>query len=317
MASSSYISGYLLVLVAQVIGWICVVTTVLTLRAPGLSLRRVPLFSWSALVAGVVWILTLPVLGAVALLSVVAIRYDQDLFGGADGIYAGTAWVFAQPAVYAFGIVVLGVIADVIPVFSSTRHQRHSVAMGLICAYGALAVGSWALPGLPADPRPWLYEGPWVVVSFAILVPVLALLGLWADTARRGRPRVASPFVYAIAAGLMLAAGIAAGAVQAIEPLETLVDGDGTPLFGTTWTTSATHYVVLAATIALIGAVTYWAPKLLGKSLREAPVHVARAGPARRHRRALPARPDCGTAGPAQPAPAPSRTTPAPSRRST
>ncbi len=61
------------------------------------------------------------------------------------------------------------------------------------------------------------------------------------------------------------------GAVQAIEPLETLVDGEGTSLWGTTWTTGATHYVVLAATIALIGAVTYWAPKLLGKSLRSAP----------------------------------------------
>ena len=164
----------------------------------------------------------------------------------------------------------LGVIADVVPVFSSTRHQRHPVAMGLIGAYGVLAVGSWALPGFPSDLRPWLYEGPWVVVSFAILVPVLGLLGLWADTARRGRLRFAGPLIYALAAGLMLAAGVAAGAVQAIEPLETIVDGEGTPLWGTTWTTGSTHYVVLAATIALIGAVTYWAPKLFGKTLQAA-----------------------------------------------
>jgi heme/copper-type cytochrome/quinol oxidase subunit 1 len=68
----------------------------------------------------------------------------------------------------------------------------------------------------------------------------------------------------------MLLVGALAGAVQAIEPVETLVDGPGTPLFGTSWSSSVTTYVILASAIGLLGAVVYWAPKILGSSFPEA-----------------------------------------------
>jgi heme/copper-type cytochrome/quinol oxidase subunit 1 len=268
-----FIVAFLLVLVALVVAWICIATTVIALRAPGMSLRRVPLFAWSSLVAATVWVLTLPVLAGVVLIAYIDVRYGgADGFisgGGAATLYSRIAWVFGQPAVYAFGIPVLGFLGSVVPVFSSTRHQLHRVAMGLIGAFGALSAGAWALPAFGPEPTPWLYEAPWVAVSIAVLVPVLGLFGLWALTARQGQPRLASPLVFGGAAGLMLLAGLLAGAVQAIEPIETLVDGEGTSLYGTTVTTSVASYVVLAAVIAALGGVVYWAPKILGRQLQE------------------------------------------------
>lgn len=267
--------AFLLVVVALVVGWICIATTVIALRPPGMSLRRVPLFAWSALVAGTVWVLTLAVLAGAVLVAYIDLRYGgaagiiQD-GGGAASLYSRIAWVFGQPAVYAFAIPVLGFVGAVVPVFSGTRHQMHRVAMGLIGAFGALAVGAWTLPSYSDDPAPWLYELPWVAVSFAVLVPVLGLLGLWALTLRQGRPRLASPLVFALAAVTMLLVGLLVGAIQAIEPIETLVDGDGASLFGTAVTTSVASYVVLAAAIALMGGFVFWAPKILGRQLHEA-----------------------------------------------
>lgn len=269
-----FIVAFVLVLLALVVAWICIATTVIAVRPPGLSLVRTPLFSWSALVAAGVWVVTLPVLAGILIVTYVDVRYGGGggFFGGGEEVvYDRIAWAFSTPTVYAFAIPALGLIGSVVPVFSATRHERHRVAQGLIGAFAVLSVGAWAMPGFGPDPYPWLYELPWIAVSLAIVVPVLGLLGLWALTVRRGQVSLGSPLLYAVAAGLMLLVGVLAGAVQAIEPIETLVDGDGTSLYGTTWSTSVASYVILAATIALLGGIAYWSPKLIGRTLKEAP----------------------------------------------
>jgi heme/copper-type cytochrome/quinol oxidase subunit 1 len=272
-----FIVAFTLVLVAQVVAWICIATTVIAVRVPGLSLARTPLFAWSALVTATVWIITLPILGGLMVMTYIDVRYGGGggfFAGGESMIYPRIAWVFSTPSVYAFAIPVLGFIASVVPVFTRTRHQQHRIAQGLIGAFGALSVGVWALPGLGENPIPWLYDLPWVAVSIAIVLPLLGLLGLWAITAQRGQVSLGSPLLFAGAAGLMLLVGVLAGAVQAIKPIKTLVDGEGSSLYGTTWTTSVASYVLLAAVIALLGAIVYWSPKIIGRSFPEAPARV-------------------------------------------
>jgi heme/copper-type cytochrome/quinol oxidase subunit 1 len=268
-----FVVAFLLVLLALAVGWICIGTTVLGLRAPGMSLRRVPLFAWSSLVGATVWLLILPVLAGLVVVAYIDIRYGgPNGFlpgGGGISLYSRISWAFSQPAVYAFGIPVLGFVGSVIPVFSRTRHQQHRAALLLIGAYGVFAAGAWAVPAFSADSTPWLYEAPWVGVSFLVLVPVLGLLGLWGLTVRQGSPQLGSPLLFAIASLLMLLAGLAFGAVQAVEPIKTVVDGDGTSLFGTSVTLSVASYVVLAAAIAGFGGVVYWAPKIFGRLVPE------------------------------------------------
>ena len=268
-----FIIGFLVVLLALCVAWICIGTTVLALRPAGMSLRRAPLFAWSSLVAATVWVVTLPILAGLVLVAYIDVRYGGSngfiSGGGAVTLYSRISWAFSQPAVYAFAIPVLGFAGSVVPVFTGTRHVQHRTAMFLIGAFGVLSVGAWAVPAFSADPYPWLYEAPWVAVSFAVLLPVLGLVGLWGLTAKSGRPKLASPPLYASASVLMLLVGLAIGALQAIEPIETQVDGGGDSLFGTSVTTSVASYVVLAATIAAFGGVVYWAPKILGRLVPE------------------------------------------------
>jgi cytochrome c oxidase subunit 1 len=264
-----FVVAFGLLLLALLVAWICIATTVVALRPLGMRLARVPLFAWSCLVAGAVWALTLPVLGGMAILSYVDARYDGFLSGGSTTIFGRISWAFGVPAIFAVAIPVLGYAGSVIPVFFRTRHVQHRQALALIGAFAVLSVGSWAVPSL-SGATPWLYHGPWIVVSFLAVVPVLGLLGLWGLTARQGQLRFGSPLLFALFSVLLLLLGVAAGAVQAIKPLKTVVDGPGTSLYGTSWSTAITGLAALAAITALAGAVVYWAPKLLGRRVQEA-----------------------------------------------
>jgi heme/copper-type cytochrome/quinol oxidase subunit 1 len=258
-----FVAALIALVVALCVATISVVTTVLTLRAPGMTLRRTPLFSWSLLVAGVVWLLTLPVLAAMMLLAYVDLRYGQQFLGGSDGLYNRIAWVFWQPTVYAFAVPALGIIADVVPVFAQRRHHRHGLAMGLVGLFGALGFGAWVQLGVTVDgsgdaPTPWRFEGPWIVVGVMALLPVLGLLGLWTTTLRRGRVKLAGPLLLALVAGMLLVVGVGAGVATVVESAD---------LVGTTWMTAQANAVLIGTLTAAFAGLAFWAPKLYGKVL--------------------------------------------------
>ena len=250
------------VLVALVVASISVAATVLAVRAPGLTLKRTPLFSWSMLVATVVWTLTLPVLAALLVLAWVDLRQGQRFLGGPGGIYDRIAWVFWQPTVYAFAIPALGIVGDIVPTFARRRHVRHGAAMFLIGLFGALSFGAWAQLGFTIDgsatPADFLFEVPWVVVSFAAVLPVLGLFGLWANTLRLGAPQVGAPLLAGLLGAVLVLAGVAAAAATSIDALD---------LDGTTWMTGQANLVLIGALTAGLAGVTFWAPKVFGKLL--------------------------------------------------
>jgi cytochrome c oxidase subunit I len=259
-----FILSLIAVLIALVIATVSVMTTVLTLRPSGMTLRRTPLFSWSMLVGGTVWVLTLPVLAGLMLLSYVDLRYGQQFMGGSTGVINRLAWLFWQPTVYVFAVPALGIIADIVPVFARRRHQRHSAAMFLLGLSAALGFGAWAQLGFTIDGAAgskfpdWYGKGPWIVVGFLAVVPVLGLLGLWTVTLFRGRVRMSTPLVLALFSGLLILAGIAGGAATVIKSLD---------LFGTTWMTGQAELVLIGTLLAALAGVAFWAPKLYGKLL--------------------------------------------------
>jgi heme/copper-type cytochrome/quinol oxidase subunit 1 len=261
-AVALFVAAFIALLVALAVATVSVVTTVLALRAPGMTLRRTPLFSWSMAVGGTVWLLTLPVLAGVMLLAYVDLRYGQQFLGGSDGVYDRIAWAFWQPTLYVFAVPALGIIADVVPVFARRRHHRHTVAMGLIGLFAALGFGAWAQIGFSVDgqsnPTDWLYDGMWIAVGFLAVIPVLGLLGLWAATLGKGKPRLGTPLILALFAGLLIAGGVTAGAVTVIEEVDVLT---------TTWASGQEVLVLAGALVAAAAGLAFWAPKLYGKLL--------------------------------------------------
>ncbi|MGH9111413.1 MAG: cbb3-type cytochrome c oxidase subunit I [Acidimicrobiales bacterium] len=259
-----FVVAFIALLVALAVATVSVVTTVLALRAPGMSLRRTPLFSWSMLVGGTVWLLTLPVLAGMLLLVYLDLRYGQQFLGGSGGIYNRIAWVFWQPTVYAFAVPALGIIGDIVPTFARRRHQQHRAAMVFIGLFAALGFGAWAQLGVTIDgsesPADWLYDGPWIAVGVVALLPIVGLLGLWVATLGRGKVKLGSPLILALFAGLVLAAGVAAGVVTVIGEVD---------VAATTWMTGQAYLVLVGTLVAAAAGLTFWAPKLYGRLLPE------------------------------------------------
>lgn len=245
-----------MLIVSLLLGTICVLTTIFGLRTTGMTLRRIPAFSFSMLVAGSVWLITLPVAVANLLIIYLDHRHAQVMWGANEAILPQLAWLTGQPQIYAIAIPVLGIAADQIPVFAGARQRFAGVLMGAIGAFGFLAIGAWAQPAL--QPTNVFDEPLFVAVGVLAVLPVLMVLALGGETLRAGKLRPVGSVITALCAGLALLAATAAGAVHVIEPLE---------LMGTTWHTGQMNLTVLAVLLAVISGAWYWAPKLYGRTL--------------------------------------------------
>ena len=218
-----------------------------------MNLRRVPMFAWSMLVAGTMWLLTLPVLVGVLALMYVDHRHGRLTFGENAGMYERIVWAFRHPQVYVFAVPVLGIAGDVLAVTARTRQAPRGTAMGAIAAFGAFGFGAFVQLSVYADA---VKQPAYIGMALFAVVPVLLLLALWADLFRRGKFSFTAPALFAVASLLMLLAGVIAGAAGAIPALK---------VANTEWEAAVTHFVTLSAVIAVLGGLYWWATKVIGR----------------------------------------------------
>lgn len=246
------------VAVALGLATVCVIATALTLRAEGMTLDRLPVFSWSMLVAGTIWLLSLGVAFGLLVLLWLDVRYGVELLTGLGGVYPHLVWLFLPPQIFALAVPALGITGEIVPVFSRTPLARRQLVIGLIGAVAALGFGAWMfiLPEAPDLADQALFIG----VSVALVLPVLGFAGAVADALRRGRLSLAVPLVAALLGLLLIVAGAAAAAFGAL-PFNNLLT--------TTWYAGGAHLVLGGASVVALGGLYYWAPKIWGRVLPE------------------------------------------------
>lgn len=237
------------VLLAHTIALVSLLTTVLAMRASGMTLLRAPAFTFSVLVGGSLLLLTLPVLAARLVTMYVSHHFGADFTG-----YEGVRWAWSIPSLYLLAVIPAGVALEVVPVLARNRVRAHGATLAVLGLLGVVGVGAWAQ-------RPETFDDLlYVAIGLAAVLPALALLGLLGDTLRAGKPKVASPLGFAVGTVLLLLLGAVAGALLSIEPLE---------LHGTTWESGVFHLVVGAALLGGIGGLFWWASKVHGAVLPE------------------------------------------------
>lgn len=263
-----FLAGHGLMIVGLLASAGCVATSVLTTRAPGMTMRRVPLFAWSALIGALGMLLALPVAFGAIVYLFLDHRYAQLNFGGAEGIAAWLGWIFSVPAVAVFALPAIGVAAETIAVAFKARPAMRGVAFAGIALVGVTALAAATQQFVHAvtidTSGEEFLEGAVPMLIFTGL-PVLGLLivmALGALTAKNGlangRPTVSAPFVFGFLGLAMVAVGLIGNLLQSITDLE---------LLGTTFEEGATLYVVDGAALAVMGGVVFWAPKLWGRVL--------------------------------------------------
>src|SRR5437879_12627184 len=141
----------MVVAAAVIVAAINVIATIVLLRAPGLTSRRVPVFSVSVLVSSAVLLLATPVLLVGLGLLLADHHYGGRVFDASHGgnplVWARLFWFFAYPAMWALVLPAFGVLGEIVPVFTRTRlggnRAGHTMATGAMVAVGALAFAGW------------------------------------------------------------------------------------------------------------------------------------------------------------------------------
>lgn len=246
-----WIAALGLIVISVLLASVSLATTVLALRHTGLSLSRVPLFAWSVAIAAILWVLTLPVLLGLLALVYVDHRHGGSSYGSNAEIYQRILWVLRNPQIYVVAIPVLGFAADVLSTTARARIAPRSAAQGAIAAFGVFSFGAF-LAGTAGNTSPY---GTWVVIAIGLgaVLPVLAILGLAADLFRRGSFRLNAGALYAVSALLLLLLGVGTGALGSFPRFETT---------NTIFDLGVTHAVVLAAVVASLGGLHWWATKV-------------------------------------------------------
>ncbi|MGI8709410.1 MAG: cbb3-type cytochrome c oxidase subunit I [Acidimicrobiales bacterium] len=257
-----WITAMGLVLIGLLTAAVCLATTVFALRTPGLTLDRTPLYAWSVAVAAVMWLMTLPVLFGELVLLYVSHRHGASGFGDNALIYDRLAWVFRNPQIYTVAVPVLGFAADVMVTTARERFTARPLAQGAIAAFGVFGFGAFLAAATSTG-----FEAPvTILLGLVAIVPILAALAAVADVLRRGSLRLNGGVLYALAAVLALLLGVAGGALGSIPQLDTA---------GTIYDVGSGTAVLLAALIASLGGLHWWATKVLRQPAKEAPARIA------------------------------------------
>lgn len=265
--------GLAVVLVAAVLAVANLITTVVQLRTRGLTSGRLPIFSWSVVVSGAVILLAGPVLITGLGLLYADHHHGARVFGGFTSARGGNPllwprlfWFGMYPLLWALLIAGFGVIGEVVATFAGRPLADHKRTMQAVAGAGVLAFFGWGseVRNLPRSRLLFVAGGlAGLGAAAAVLLGILATLRLAGK--ERGRAAVrarlnASPMVLVGATLLVLGTGLAAGAVSAF---------DATGKSHTNYWAVGEHHLLffLPATLAVVTAVHYWAPKLWGRHL--------------------------------------------------
>ncbi|MEM9746750.1 MAG: cbb3-type cytochrome c oxidase subunit I [Actinomycetota bacterium] len=261
---------------------VALVTSVLTTRAPGMTMRRVPFFAWSTMVFGIGLVLVMPVfVGTLIYLFVDHRSGTREAFGGNDGIATWAGWMFTQPATFLLAIPALGLFADLLPTtFKKRTPLRGAVFAGLslvlVSALGAVTQqirfdvpwsGSLLYIGDGDDVRekvndvlPWGFFHVLPIVGAGILFLMAAFLAKPEkdESGQTIRPNITAAFLFAFFGYGMVLVGMHGAAIEPIVDLD---------LIGTVFGEAVLVYVVYGAALGVLGGLAYWAPKLWGVEL--------------------------------------------------
>jgi cytochrome c oxidase subunit I len=258
-----WIVGVIVTSTAGVLGAVNLVTTIFMLRAPGMTMFRMPIFTWNMLVVSTMVLVTFPVLTA-ALAMLFADRHlDAHIFevekGGTPVLWQHMFWFFGHPEVYIIALPFFGVVTEIFPVFSRRPVFGYKGLIFATLAIGGLSVGVWAhhmfATGVVLLPF-------FSAVSLLIAVPTGVKFFNWIGTMWRGQLRFQTPLLFAIGFLVVFLLGGITGVQQAMAPVDFNVTD-------TYFVVAHMHYVIMALVLAAFGGIYYWFPKFTGRTLDE------------------------------------------------
>ncbi len=246
-----------------ILGAVNFVTTIITMRAPGMTMFRMPIFSWNILITSLLVIMAFPVLAA-ALLTLGADRilgaHVYDASSGGAILWQHLFWFFGHPEVYIIALPFFGIISEVFPVFSRKPIFGYKTLIYATIAIAALSVAVWA--------HHMYVTGSVLLPFFALMTMLIAVptgvkIFNWTFTMWRGSVTFETPMVWALGFLITFIFGGLTGIILASPPLDF-------HLSDSYFVVAHFHYVVFGTVVfAMFAGFYFWWPKWTGRMLDE------------------------------------------------
>src|SRR5919199_1361139 len=263
IGSDLVVFGLALAGFGTILGAVNFITTIVCMRAPGMTMFRMPIFTWSTLITSILVLLAFPILAA-ALLALGADRrlgahlYDPENYGSI--MWQHLFWFFGHPEVYILALPFFGIVTEILPVFSRKPIFGYKTLVFATIAIAGLSVAVWAhhmyVTGQVALPF-------FAFMTMLIAVPTGVKFFNWIGTMWRGSVTFETPMLWAIGFLVTFLFGGLTGIILASPPLDF-------HLSDTYFVVAHFHYVVFGTVVfAMFSGFYFWWPKMTGRMLDE------------------------------------------------
>jgi cytochrome c oxidase subunit I len=262
----AWILGLHLVGISSILGAINFIATIQNMRAPGMTLSRMPLFVWSILAYSYLIILALSSFAATLAMLLIDRNFDGTFFnpqeGGDPVLWQHLFWFMGHPEVYIMVLPAFGIVSEVIPVFARKPIFGYRAIAAATAAIAFLGVLVWA-HHMFAVPLPLGVLGFFMVASFAVAVPTGIKIFNWIATLWRGSIEFRVPLLFAVGLVAQFALGGMTGVMLAVFPVDW-------QLTDTYFVVAHMHHVLFGgAAFGIMAGLYYWFPKMSGRMLSE------------------------------------------------
>ncbi len=261
-----WVLGTMLLGISSIAGSLNFVVTVLKLRAPGMSINRMPLFTWMMLVTSFLLLFALPSLTVASFLLLLdrhlGMHFYQWGFGGDPLLWQHLFWSFGHPEVYILILPAFGIISEVLPVFSRKPIFGYTFIAWSGVAIGFLSFTVWAhhmfAVGLPSIAQVFFATS-----TTLIAIPTAVKIFNWLATIFGGKISFKAPMLFALGFLAMFLIGGLNGAALAVVPFDYQITDSY-------FVVSHIHYVLFGGSaLGIFAGFYYWFPKFTGKMMGE------------------------------------------------
>ena len=258
-----WIMGLVLSGLGTILGAVNFITTIVCMRAPGMTMFRMPIFTWNILLTSVLVLMAFPVLTAALLCLEADRKFGTHIFDAANGgaiLWQHLFWFFGHPEVYIVALPFFGIITEILPVFSRKPIFGYKTLVAATLSIAGLSVTVWAhhmfVTGAVLLPF-------FAFMSFLIAVPTGIKFFNWAGTMWRGSLSFETPMLWSIGFLVTFLFGGLTGVLLASPPIDFHVSDSY-------FVVAHFHYVLFGTVVfAMFAGFHFWWPKWTGKMLDE------------------------------------------------
>jgi len=266
MGMDAYIAFFALVGLSMTLLGLNMLVTVITMRAPGLTWSRLPIFVWGTVTTSVLMLLAAPVLISTLFMLSLDRTAQTGFFnvqaGGSPYLYENLFWIFGHPEVYILALPGMGIVLELLPVFARKPLWGYRLAVTGMVGITLLSFLVWQhhlfVSGINGDLRPFYMLSTELISLPTGFIFVCALGTLWA-----GRIRLTVPMLFALAWIFNFLVGGLSGVFLSDVPSDVTTHGSF-------FSMAHFHYTIMGGLLfAFFGAAYYWIPKMTGFDLNE------------------------------------------------